>query len=246
MCAIDDFFDEIIHLEKTGSTNDYARELIINKMVTGNFLVISDEQHLGRGRNEKFWYSPKGGIWMTSALKNLPEDLNITIFTGTVIHKSLVTLFPELKDSLKIKWPNDIYLDEKKICGVLSHHLGAFSYHLIGVGINSNISQMPDEVSDIATSLASLTNREFDNSVIIDSIFEIFFSELPLFIESGLAQAVDYLSKFNFLEDKEIILDTDFQKFSGIVKGFNKQGAILLELRSGNIQPFYAGSVILQ
>ncbi|MCK4653014.1 MAG: biotin--[acetyl-CoA-carboxylase] ligase [Candidatus Cloacimonetes bacterium] len=235
-------FDEVLYFENPDSTTRKANELIKSKEAHGNFLVIAREQSAGIGRKKNFWFSPKDGIWMTAALYGLSVESNLTIFTGICIHKSLSKLFPEIEGNLKLKWPNDIFLNNKKLCGILSSHLSANKYHLLGIGINTSIDEFPQELTDIATSLKKELNSEINNLTILNTLFDIFAEDLPDFIEGNID--IKYFKRNSFLLNKTVELDTDFDKFSGISHGINKQGALLLELKEGMIQPFYAGTVV--
>ena len=235
-------FDEIYYFDKIKSTNLKAKKLIKDGTVRGNFLLISRIQSGGIGRNQNCWFSPDGGIWITVGLYGLTVSSNFTIFTGICIHKPLTELFPEIKSNLKIKWPNDIYLNNKKLCGILSSNLQAEKYHLLGIGLNSNVCEMPFELDDIAISLRKELDHDIDNKVLVTKIFDNFASDLADFIEGKLD--VKYYNEHSLLKGRTIELDTDFDKFTGIAKGINKSGALLIELKPGMIQPFYAGTVI--
>lgn len=235
-------FDEMYFYEKLSSTSKQAVKMIKNETAQGNFLVVAEEQSSGMGRNKNSWSSPVGGIWMTAGLYSLSVSSNLTIFTGICIHKALSELYPTITNELKIKWPNDIFWKNKKLCGILSNHLSFSKYHLLGIGLNSNIGAFSPGIEDIAVSLSEILNQELDNKQIISKIFDNFAADFPDFIENSFD-----LKYFNFhflLKGKEIVLDTDFDKYSGLCKGINKNGAILIELKPGMIQPFYAGSVV--
>jgi BirA family transcriptional regulator, biotin operon repressor / biotin---[acetyl-CoA-carboxylase] ligase len=235
-------FDETYFYKKKISTSKQAIKLIKDQMAQGNFLVVANEQTGGIGRGKNSWSSPPGGIWMTAALYGLSVSSNLTIFTGICIHKALCELFTKIEDELKIKWPNDIYLNGKKLCGILSSHNQASKYHLLGIGLNSNIDTFPTEISNIAISLSAYLKEPVNNESIMTKIFDNFAEDLPEFIEGNFD--LDYFKKHSFLKGKEIVLDTDFDQYSGLCKGINKNGAILIELKPGMIQPFYAGSVV--
>ena len=236
------FFDDVIYYNKLDSTSKRAEKLIKTNEAQGNFLVIANEQSSGIGRKKNSWFSPKGGIWITAAIYGLSVESNLTIFTGICIHRALIELFPDLENVLRIKWPNDIYLSDKKLCGILSKHLTERKYHLIGIGINSNVTDFPDELSETATSLHKELKADISNSELVEIVFNNFSETLPEFVEGKLD--VKYFNRYSLLKGKRVELDTDFDKFSGIVKGINKSGAILIELKPGMIQPFYAGTVV--
>jgi len=179
---------------------------------------------------------------LTAALYGFSFQSNITIFTGICIHKTLSELFPSISDKLKIKWPNDIYLNDKKLCGILSSNLSGRKYHLIGIGLNSNVEELDEIHVPNATSLQIELNKLVDNEKLLTRIFDNFASTLPDFVEGKLD--VKYFNQHSLLKGLQIELNTDYDIFRGKEKGINKNGALLIELKSGMIQPFYAGSVI--
>jgi len=234
-------FDEIINYKKIGSTMNEANRLLKGQLISGNFLLIAEEQTSGIGRKKNFWFSPSGGIWITAGLYGLSVESSLTIFTGICLHKSLCDIFPELRKELKIKWPNDIFFQSKKLGGILTNYLQFFRYHLIGIGLNTNIEKIPAEISETAISLQIVLERKIDNEKILKKFFDIFASELPSFAEGTLDK--DYFQRYSFLQGRKIVLDTDFDKFSGIVRGIDKKGALFLELKPGMIQPFLTGTI---
>ena len=235
-------FDEILYFNKLGSTSSKAERLINSNSAHGNFLCLAEEQSSGKGRGKNSWLSPVGGLWLTAALYGFDFQSNITIFTGICIHKTLTELFPSISDNLKIKWPNDIYLNDKKLCGILSSNLSSRKYHLIGIGLNTNVDELDETLASIATSLQIELNRPVNNEEVLTRIFDNFASALPNFVEGKLD--VKYFNQHSLLKGLQIELDTDFDIFKGKVKGIDRNGALLIELKPGMIQPFYAGSVI--
>jgi len=234
-------FDENYFFKKVNSTNTKANKLIKDGIATGNFLVCAAEQSGGLGRNKNGWESPQGGLWMTAGLYGLIVESNLTLFTGISIHKALVKLYPELAEKLTIKWPNDVYYGERKLCGILVTSIPAKKYHLLGIGVDTNILEFSEALDDIATSLQLELEREVSNQDVATAIYDVFAEELPDFIEKGLDSK--YFNQHAFLTNRRIELDTDFASYTGLYKGINSKGAILLELKQGMIQPFYAGSI---
>ena len=235
-------FDEVLYFNKLSSTSSKAERLINFNTANGNFLCLAEEQTSGRGRGKNSWFSPVGGLWLTAALYGFNFQSNITIFTGICIHKTLSELFPTISDKFKIKWPNDIYLNDKKVCGILSSNLSGKKYHLIGIGMNTNVTELDEELAPNATSLQIELNRSLDNEELLTRIFDNFASALPEFVEGKLD--VKYFNQHSLLKGFQIELNTDYDIFRGKAKGIDKNGALLIELKAGMIQPFYAGSII--
>ena len=235
-------FDEVLYFNKLGSTSSKAERLINSNTAQGNFLCLAGEQSSGKGRGKNSWLSPIGGLWLTAALYGFDFKSNITIFTGICIHKTLSELFPAIAEKLKIKWPNDIYLNDKKICGILSNNLNSKKYHLIGIGMNTNVTGLDETLAPNATSLQIELGKGVDIENILTSIFDNFASALPDFVEGELD--VKYFNQHSLLKGLQIELDTDYDIFRGKAKGIDKNGALLIELKPSMIQPFYVGSVI--
>lgn len=236
------FFDEVYTLGRVNSTVSRSLKMIKQAEANGNFLLIAEQQASGQGRNNQSWYSPDGGIYMSANLYGLIVESSLTLFMGICIHKALLESFPYLDKELQIKWPNDIYLDNLKLGGILSVHQPRHRYHSIGIGINTNIDEFPPKLQEIATSLFCCLHFQIDNQKLIEKIFDRFMLDFPEYIENGLDQ--HYFNKYSLLAGKEIVLDSGFEHYQGICKGINKNGAILLQLPSKMIQPFYAGSII--
>lgn len=235
-------FDVVLYFNKLGSTSSKAERMINSNTAQGNFLCLAAEQSSGKGRGKNSWFSPTGGLWLTAALYGFNFQSNITIFTGICIHKTLTELFPSISDNLQIKWPNDIYLNDKKLCGILSSNFSGRKYHLIGFGMNTNIEELDEILAPNATSLQIELNRSVDNEEVLTRIFDNFASALPNFVEGNFD--VKYFNQHSLLKGLQIELDTDYDTFRGKAKGIDKNGALLIELKPGMIQPFYAGSVI--
>jgi len=234
-------FDNVRCYESLISTQEKADDLIRAKSLLGNFLLVAKQQTLGKGRKKNLWWSPQGGLWMTAALYNLDITRNLSIFTGISLHRSLLNLHPDLAENLRLKWPNDIYYRNKKICGILSSYLENHKYHLLGIGINTNILSITKELENQVTSLQIILKKKIDHRLLLKTFWDIFSTQLPEFIEKGLD--INYFEKYSYLFGKKIEFNTDFQKYIGVVHGINVGGALILKLESGLIQPFYAGSI---
>jgi len=235
-------FDEVFYSKKVGSTSNKVENLITSNQAQGNFLYIAGEQTSGKGRGKNSWFSPAGGLWLSAALYGFNFQSNITIFTGICLHKTICELFPSIAEELKIKWPNDIFLQDDKICGILSSHLESRKYHIIGIGLNTNVLELDEKLAPGSASLQIELGHLIDDQKLLSTFFDNFASALPEFVEGILD--IKYFNKNSLLKGLQIELDTDYDVFRGKVKGIDKNGALLIELKSGMIQPFYAGSVI--
>lgn len=163
---------KIVHFDSVNSTNIEAKKLAEQGEEEGT-IVIAEEQVLGKARMGKDWYSPKGdGIWMSIILrpKISPEFASeITDISVEAVGKAL----KKLDSNICIKSPNDVFIDGKKVCGILTEmdgELNLLNYIIIGIGINVNQGKFPEGLDSKATSLRISKNKIFSRKDILCSI----------------------------------------------------------------------------
>lgn len=177
----------LFHFNSIDSTNTKAKELAKNNCPDGT-LIVAEEQISGSGRFKRAWISPKGGIWFSLILKpNIPtsEAPKITQIAAASIYRTL----KELNIDSEIKWPNDIHLKGKKLCGILGEmncDMDSINYLVIGIGMNINldINLFDKEVQQTATSLKSEYNKDFDRNDILAKFLNNFEIEYDKFSNS--------------------------------------------------------------
>jgi len=167
---------EIHHFTEVTSTNDVAKELAIKGVKEGT-IVIAETQSRGRGRQGRKWVSPEGGIWFSIILRPKvdPEDIfKLTLMAAAVTAKIISDMF---KLRAEVKWPNDIIIDGKKVCGVLTEmgtkgHMVDFV--VIGVGINANINSesFPRYIRNSLTSLKEELKVDIDREKFLCALLE--------------------------------------------------------------------------
>ncbi len=238
------FFDQILSFKKIDSTFTRARNLIVNREVQGNFLLVAEMQTHGKGRNDNQWFSPREGLWFTAGFFNLPLRSSITIYLALCIVEAISTLYRETNDELAIKWPNDIMLKDKKLGGILTSAYPDLKYILSGVGLNTNNTELPPQLDNKTASLTLFLNKKIDNQELLVQIFESFAQGLPDYLEHELEHYKNlYNEKLSFLKNKRIVLKTEYEELSGLAKGINNQGALILQLENGSFLPIYSGSI---
>jgi len=162
---------ERIELNSISSTNKYARE--IAKNINKNTIIISEEQTAGRGTKGKSWYSDKDSIICSFLIfpKNIKNiDTNFSYDIGLLISNALNEL---LNIKTYVKEPNDIYLDNKKLSGILietEYSENILKYIIIGIGINVNQKEFPLDISNVAISLYISNGKIIDKNSIIDML----------------------------------------------------------------------------
>lgn len=154
--------------KKVSSTNKIAKKI---KKPEDWLVIQAEEQEAGYGRKKDYWFSPKGGLYFSVILpKSTIEDLQIlTILAAFVVAKAVKENF---KAEAMIKLPNDIYLNQKKIGGILTETVVGedVKFSIMGIGLNTNIDKFPKNLENIATSLKIELGKKVNNDKLIKQI----------------------------------------------------------------------------
>jgi len=238
---------EIIHKEITGSTNLDIKELAMNGADEGT-VVYADMQTAGRGRRGRNWVSEKGESLLFSLL--LRPDIfqdkasQITLLMALAVTKVLRERYGF---EAGIKWPNDIVINSKKICGILTElysDLDGKFFIIVGCGINVAQKEIPNELQDIATSLYLESGTVFPVEEFLQGILKEFEEYYATFLQKESLE--DLADKYNAQLiglNKEVRVLDPKGEFSGISKGINDKGELLVQLADGSITEVYAGEV---
>lgn len=224
---------KVVYEDSIGSTNTLAKELA-DKGYDNGTVVIADHQDNGRGRRGRSFVSPKGvGIFMSMILKPAftPEVAPmLTLVSALSVSKAIDSVTGE---KTQIKWPNDIVLNGKKICGILTEMSMQTDYInnvVIGIGINVNNTQFSEELQDIAGSIYLQTNQLNHRADIIAQTLYYFEKYYNVFLETndlrGLVQ--EYDSKLVNLEKKVKVLDPK-EPYEGVAKGITQTGELIVQ-----------------
>lgn len=238
---------ELYSYSKVGSTNVVAKEKLQEGGANG-LLVIAQGQSDGRGRRGRNWQSPKGeAAYMTLGLKpDFPPDKSamLTLVMAYAVVQAMmeVTNLPCL-----IKWPNDIVVNKKKVCGILTEmNMGKDrNYHIvIGVGINTNQQKFPEEIEKIATSLSLEKGETIENEEIIAKILKYFEEAYEIFQKE---QSLSFIQKrYNELLvncKQEVVVLEPKGSYEGIAEGIDANGELLVRKKNGELVKVYAGEV---
>ena len=238
-------FDEV------KSTNTVAKFLAMNGAENGT-VVISEKQTDAKGRSGKAWASPIGGIWLSLIVKpnvdysKLPM---ITIGTGVAVAKAIERTGIT---SAEIKWPNDIIIHDKKVCGILTEAVTTFNTIdsvIIGVGIDANIDidDFPEELQDGTTTLADELGRKEDENVLIRLFLEEFEKIAETFNEGDYESILKDWRKRSYSVGKIVEVREPFNKnFDAYVVGIGREGALIVEKIDGTLEKVISGECIIK
>ena len=230
---------------KTDSTNLWIKRLAKEGASEGT-LALAEFQSAGRGRLGRSWEVPEGTSVMMSILlrpKFEPQYApTLTLVMGMAVAKAVKTLGFDVS----IKWPNDVVVSHKKICGILTEmgvRDGKIDYAVIGVGINVNIREFPEEMADKATSLYLESGKEFDRSQIPGLVMEAFEEYYEKFAAtcdlSGLKEEYESILA-NYNQPVRVLAK---EPYEGVARGITDGGELLVEKTDGTIVAVSAGEV---
>lgn len=242
-----DYIDHITYLESVDSTNKYAKDLG-NKGNFGQSLIIAEEQTLGRGRLGRDWSSqPQSGIWMSLLLK--PEIQPTLAARITLVAAAAVS---EAIDSVtgletRIKWPNDIILNQKKVCGILtemSAELNHINYLVLGIGINVNQTDFSEELMDKATSLRAVGGHIYNRRELVVKFLEAFDQYYhKLILSNDFQSVVDYVIKKSATLDQPVDVITGGQTRRVFAKTIDESGNLIIINENDEEEAIYFGEV---
>ncbi|WP_251859947.1 biotin--[acetyl-CoA-carboxylase] ligase [Clostridium sp. Marseille-Q2269] len=237
----------IMHFDSINSTNDKAKKIASSEK--DGTVIISEEQTLGKGRLGRTWSSSKfKGIYMSIILKPDINTLDVPKITQ-VAAAAVVTALNNNNIKSYIKWPNDIIVKDKKICGILTEMSGEISkinYVVIGMGVNVNSDKedLPKDLLFKASSLKIETGRELKRNVLVADIinnFEELYTEL---IEhNNIATSIQICKDNSILIGKEIRIITRNKERFGKAVGLNSNGELLVQFEDGKIKPLISGEI---
>ncbi|MBI1883314.1 MAG: biotin--[acetyl-CoA-carboxylase] ligase [Chlamydiae bacterium] len=229
------------------STNDVAREYAEKGAPEGT-VILAQYQRQGRGRMMRSWSSPKGkNILLSLILRpslRLEEVSLITVMSSVTV----ASLLREEGFHAFIKWPNDIYVEGKKVAGILTEmksEKNEVKHVIVGIGLNVNMdsSECPEDIQKTVTSLAMLSGHLWDRTVLVRELL----LQLEKTYEHLQNQEYDFLlsqwSRLSSLVGHWVEVKVSDKKWEGTVLGTDAKGALLLRREGGFIEAFLSGDV---
>ncbi|MFZ5633943.1 MAG: biotin--[acetyl-CoA-carboxylase] ligase [Bacillota bacterium] len=240
----------VYYYGSVGSTNREARILASGGAPDGA-LVVAEEQTGGRGRLGRGWFSPRGlGIWCSLVLCpgiQPAEAPPVTMLTAVAV-ASAIEKVAGIKPG--IKWPNDLQVGGKKLCGILTEmdaELERVNFLVVGMGINVNIPQesFPEELKEIATSLYLAGGKPVSRQELLKQLLREFEACYRVWLKSGFGPVLEEWKKRCVTLDCPVRLSTARDSWEGWAEDVDGDGALILRLPDGSRQRFMAGEVSL-
>ena len=237
------------HPELT-STNDLAIDLSAQDDVPLPLLILAERQLAGRGQRERQWWSSPGALTFSLVVSTeqmqLPTELwpKVSLTTGLAVCESLEGFLPE--EQVQIKWPNDVFVQGKKICGILVESPSVQRGQLvigIGINVNNSVTDAPDELAEIATTMVDLKGDPTPLVEVLVSVVEHLVDRLQ-WIGTRDDQLQDRWRSRSLLTGRSVTVETVTGILHGVCRGIDGDGALLLQTEQG-VRPCLAGTVTL-
>ena len=233
-------------LESVDSTNDYAKKKA-KELVDGS-VIISLEQVKGKGRRGRSFHSGKGdGIYLSIILKPGFEPTKAPFITS-IAGAALVNTFNKFNIQTKVKWPNDVLINGKKVAGILtemSADMEFIEYIVLGVGINVSGLEFPSELKNIATSLKlegyDVKKLSISWQVIYE--FELLYN---LYLNENTSEVVNILRNNSSVLGKQINVHYMNEIESAIAVDINNQGALIIKTQEGEVKELSSGEISIR
>ncbi len=235
---------DIKYFKETESTNIIAREMAGS--VEEGTVVIAESQTGGRGRLGRKWLSPEGGIWLSIILKPRIQPQyapRITLLAGVSVAKTILSLgIPA-----KIKWPNDVLINGKKVCGILTEieaEIDLIDYCVVGIGIDANVDteSFPEEFRDSSTSLKKELGHEINRVDFVQKLMSEFEALYLKFQKDDFPSILEEWRNMSATIGEWVKITTQTKTIYGEAIGVDNDGALILETGEGQLEKIVAGN----
>lgn len=241
------FQPEILHFDSIDSTSLEAMRQAKAGAREG-LCIIAREQTRGRGRLERSWHSPKdAGLYLSIVLRpqfELARWPLINLAAALAVHDAI---FRTCDLKVDIKWPNDICVGDRKLCGILAEavetEIGTAA--IVGIGINLNDESFPPELKPQATSLRSATRIDVDRDLLVNELLKVLGERYEMLNSVGGSEHTvrEWCASSSYAFDREVRVSLGEESFNGITRGLESDGALRVETLDGIVKTVRAGDV---
>lgn len=237
----------VVYYEEVDSTNTQAKRLGKEGADQG-LVVVADTQSAGKGRRGRIWNSPAGTNLYFSILLR-PELLpdKAPMLTLVMAYSVARVILAQEELPVEIKWPNDLVLAKKKVCGILTEMElsgSRIADVVIGVGINVNTIEFPEELCDKATSLYLQKGTQVKREKLLQQILAEFQQQYERFLEvQDLSFLQEAYNRMLINKDREVLVLEQDQEYEVQALGINDRGELLVKKGDGSVEAVFAGEV---
>lgn len=242
-----EFGRKLFYFEQLDSTSSHLAELSKGSAGQGT-VVIAEQQTAGRGRQGNSWHSPPGpGLYFSLLLKPELPSIKLSGLTLALGCSAAEAIEKIIKSPVTVKWPNDLYCNNRKVGGMLTEmqsHGGLIDNAVIGIGLNVNNESVPLELCDTASSLLLETGKTCSREDLLIGLLTRLEDDYRTFREQGLKAFAQRLAARFFLQGKRASVQDGLGiQMRGVVIGFDSDGCLLLTDQQGRTVKCCSGTV---
>ncbi|ALM74317.1 biotin--[acetyl-CoA-carboxylase] ligase [Thermococcus barophilus] len=236
---------KIIYIQEVDSTNELAKEIAPQEKE--GTVVVADIQRRGKGRKLRSWVSPKGGLWMSVILKPNVHPVHATklVFVSAL---AVVETLAEFGIEGKIKWPNDVLVNGKKICGILSegkYSMESVEYMVLGIGLNVN-NEIPVDLLDVAISMKDVLGFRVPLVEVFRNLLERLDKWYLRYLDGQYSLILEEWKAYSAVIGKEVRIVGDNEEIIGTAVDVSDDGSLIIALKDGTLKKIYYGDVSLR
>jgi len=241
----------IFFSDEVASTNEWAKKLASQGAPEG-WVAIAETQTRGRGRLDREWISPLGGLWFSLILRpkqRLAKAAILTFVAGIAVAE---TLHEQYGLKTQTKWPNDVLVNGRKICGILGEASTTdkeVNAVVLGIGVNANFDAgraLPESIRARATSLETELNRRIQLEELFIRLLEKLEATYALYNRRGFSSILKQWKNYADFLGQEVEVTDGNEKITGLAYDVDKDGALILMLENGAFKHVFAGDVSLR
>jgi BirA family biotin operon repressor/biotin-[acetyl-CoA-carboxylase] ligase len=235
---------KVIRLRETTSTMDEIDRLAVHGEAEG-LVVVADIQSTGRGRAGRVWQVDAGAGLLFSVLlrpRKAPAEFS---FFPLIVGLAVAGAIEQVAGVVcRLKWPNDVLIDEKKVAGILmTSRITHDKIDYVNVGVGINLSRAPDNLPTGATSIAAESNEAVDGNELLDRVLTGLDERYAAFSTSGSHQFVgDWNQRAAFMNE-QVTVESEGIAITAIMRGVDDQGALLIERPEGAVERIVVGEL---
>ncbi len=241
---------EIYYFPELKSTNIMAKEKALHgaEGISEGTLIVAGRQSAGKGRLGREWFSPVGGIWFSVILypQLSPSYISrITLMTAVAVVKA-IKICTQIKS--QIKWPNDILINEKKVCGILtemSAELDIINWVVVGIGINVNIDlrEFPEDIQENTISLKETSGKEISRVKLAQTFLQEFEKYYEILKRREFSSILKEWKLYSHTLGKKIRVDIGERIITGEAVDINEEGSLILKKEDGELVEIISGTI---
>jgi len=237
----------ILYFRELPSTNDMAKALALRGVREGT-VVVARTQSKGRGRQNRKWISPEGGLWLSVLLRPKTNPKHVPMLTFLVSVAVAKTLSRSFQLKSEIKWPNDVLINMKKVCGILTEtrtKRETLYFAIVGIGINANfaVDVLPAHLRDSSTTLQEELKREVERETLLRDLLREIESCYKVFAKGQFSHILDEWRGLATFLGSKVEVKSHREKVEGQAVNIDSYGALIVKLRNGTTRRVLSGEL---